>query len=128
MNSNKIDVTAHANIDLSKIKIYISEGVGWNTTVIPIYKDKIISESRYPKNPGIYILTIIYDFTLFYSEAIFYRLHPELEKLKFNFYFEGDRLFCKIDSELVSELNKEIVFSKIDEKWEQFLYEFIEIK
>jgi hypothetical protein len=63
---------------------------------------------------GIYNLAITYSDELFYIETVIYKNKPKYEEIKFEFYKENERIFCKINSLQIPELNKEIVMNKLE--------------
>ncbi len=113
-HSKAIDVFADEHINTELLDIKFSTGT-WNVTIYPIFRNNEILENMLPTEIGIYNFVIQYSDTLFYSETVVYKLKPKFEKLEFNFYQEGTRIFCRIKSDYVQELNKEIVLNEYGE-------------
>lgn len=67
----------------------------------------------FPRDPTLFRLSIRYDSENYYLENILYTSNPNLDNLKFHFYKESSRVFCRIESEIVIELNKEIVLNPL---------------
>ena len=118
---NKIQVTSNESIDLNDIQINLGEGLGWHTTIIPIFHNGQVDVSHFPVEAGIYNLIINYQDSLFYNEVVLYRLDPKFENLSFNFYTEYNRVFCQMNSIFASELNKEIVLNKITNEMKEII-------
>jgi hypothetical protein len=85
-------------------------------TLFPLFEDNRIVENVFPKEAGIYSLTMNYSSELYYSEIVLYKITPNLEKLTFDFYQDCGRIFCRINSDYAPELNKEIVLNKLSEE------------
>jgi len=119
--NDKIQVTSTEIIDLNELRINLGEGLGWHTTIIPIFRDGKVDQSHFPKKAGIYNLTMNYRDSLFYNEVVLYRLDPESEKLSFDFYEENQRVFCRITSIHAPELNKEIVLNELGEELKEVI-------
>ncbi|MCA4778040.1 hypothetical protein [Empedobacter stercoris] len=101
--------------DYSKdLKIQFSQGT-WNVTFFTLFENQNVINIDFPKDPTLFRLTINYDSENYYFENILYISNPNLDELKFNFYKENSRIFCKIESEIVLELNKEIVLNPLPE-------------
>jgi hypothetical protein len=109
-----IKVKTDKNIDPNKLSIKLSEGT-WKVILYPLFENNHIINNAFPKEAGIYRLIINYSDNLFYSETVIYKSNPNLELLEFDFYQENQRMFCKIKSEQIIELNKEIVMNPFDE-------------
>ena len=107
----KVKVSFGENIDSKKISIKLAQGT-WNVTIFPLFQNNEIIENTFPKEAGIYNLVINYSDDLYYSEITFYKMEPKFEKLSFDFYQDGGRIFCRIKSDYAQELNKEIVLNK----------------
>ncbi|WP_298145794.1 hypothetical protein [Flavobacterium sp.] len=78
-------------------------------------------ENAFPKEVGIYSLTINYSSELYNSEIVLYKMTPDLEKLTFDFYQDCGRIFCRINSDYAPELNKEIVLNKLSDEIKDIL-------
>ncbi len=117
-----IQVRTDINVDSKKLSINLSEGT-WKVILYPIFQDNQIIKNSLPKSEGIYNLVINYDDKLFYIETILYKNKPTTDELEFYFYKENDRIFCKIKSDLVTELNKEIVMNKIENEMQNLINE-----
>lgn len=115
-----INIKTDNNIDSKKLSIKLSEGT-WKINVYPIFENNKIIKNSFPKNEGIYNLLINYSDNLFYIETVVYKTNPKFEKLEFNFYKENERIFCKIKSEKIVELNKEIVLNKFNEEMQNII-------
>ena len=114
--SKNINIKAEKNIKTDKLTIKFVEGLsGWKTTWYILFNENKIEENNFPKTKGIYSLVINYSDNLYYSEFIIYRHNPINENLEFYFYEENKRVFCRIKSENVFELNKEIVMNDFNQ-------------
>ena len=100
-------------VDLSQIRIFITEGLGWHVNVYDIHNNE---NSFIQLQPGIYNLLIKFSDTLFYNEVLLIRLEAKKDILKFSFYKEGGKILCRINSEHISELTKEIVLNELSEE------------
>ncbi len=118
--SEMIKVKTDKNIDPHKLSIKLSEGT-WKINFYPIFQNNKILSEFFPKEAGIYNLIINYAENLFYIETVIYKTDPKLELLEFEFYKENERIFCKIKSEEISELNKEIVLNKFDKTMQDII-------
>lgn|SRR5690606_4609892 len=107
----KIIVSGDCSEDL---KIQFSQGT-WNITFFSLYENQQANNVDFPKDPTLFRLTIKYDSENYYFENVLYVSNPNLDELKFNFYKENLRVFCKIESKIVMELNKEIVLNPLPE-------------
>jgi hypothetical protein len=90
------------------LKIHFSQG-SWNTIIYPLFENLNLVNIELDRNPSLFKLTIIYGVEKYYFENILYVSNPNLDNLSFHFYKESERIFCKIKSKIVFELNKEIV-------------------
>jgi len=111
----KIKISFDKKIESEKMSIKFSQGT-WNLILFPLFKNNRIVENVFPKEAGIYSLTINYSSELYYSEIVLYKMSPNLEKLTFDFYQDCGRIFCRINSDYAPELNKEIVLNKLSEE------------
>ena len=93
-----------------KLNIKLSQGT-WNVTFFTLFETQKVLDVELPNDPSLYRLTVNYNSELFYFENILYLSNPNLDEISFYFYKEGNRIFCKIKSEIVTELNKEIVLN-----------------
>ena len=116
----KVKVSFGEKIESEKITIKFSQGT-WNVTLFPLFENNRIVENVFPKEAGIYNLTINYSSELYYSEIVLYKITPNLEKLTFDFYQDCGRIFCRINSDYAPELNKEIVLNKLSEEIKNIL-------
>lgn len=116
----KVKVSFGEKIESEKISIKFSQGT-WNLTLFPLFENNRIVENVFPKEAGIYSLTINYSSELYYSEIVLYKMTPNLEKLTFYFYQDCGRIFCRINSDYAPELNKEIVLNKLSEEIKDIL-------
>lgn len=116
----KVKVSFGEKIESEKITIKFSQGT-WNVTLFPLFENNRIVENVFPKEAGIYNLTINYSSELYYSEIVLYKITPNLEKLTFDFYEDCGRIFCRINSDYATELNKEIVLNKLSEEIKDIL-------
>ncbi|WDO14313.1 hypothetical protein MH928_06355 [Flavobacterium sp. WW92] len=107
----KIIVSGDHDKDL---KIQFSQGI-WNATIFTLFENQKANTVDFPKDPTLFRLSIKYNFESYYLENILYPSNPNLDNLKFHFYKENSRIFCKIESEIVTELNKEIVLNPLPE-------------
>lgn len=107
----KIIVSGDCGEDL---KIQFSQGT-WNVTFFSLYENQQANNVDFPKDPTLFRLTIKYDSENYYFENVLYVSNPNLDELKFNFHKENPRVFCKIESKIVMELNKEIVLNPLPE-------------
>jgi hypothetical protein len=105
----KIIVTGEFTKDL---KIQFSEGI-WNVTYYTLFEDLNVVDLELPKDPSLYKMTIAYNSENFYFENVLYISNPNFDTIIFNFYKEHNRIFCKIKSEIVMELDKEIVLNPL---------------
>ncbi|OXA79458.1 hypothetical protein B0A58_03415 [Flavobacterium branchiophilum NBRC 15030 = ATCC 35035] len=119
--SNQIKVNFGEGINSEKTSINVSQGIGWIVKIFPLFTQNQINTNAIPNDAGIYRLTINYADQLIYQEIFIYRNTPKDEKLKFDFYIEQNRIFCKIKSEYAIELNKEIVLYPINEEMNNIL-------
>jgi hypothetical protein len=94
------------------LKIQFSQG-SWHTVFFRLFENGKTNNVEFPKDPTLFRLTIIYDSENYYFENVLYISNPNLDTLKFHFYKEDHRTFCKIESEIVTELNKEIVLNPL---------------
>ncbi|NUY82725.1 hypothetical protein HUK80_17615 [Flavobacterium sp. MAH-1] len=94
------------------LTISLSQGT-WNTTTYPLFEKLNSIDIELDREPNIYRLTIKYNAEKVYFENILYMSNPNLDELSFYFYKESERIFCKIKSERVMELNKEIVLGEL---------------
>ncbi len=111
----KVKVSFGDKVESEKMSIKFSQGT-WNVTLFPLFEDNRIVENVFPKEAGIYSLTMNYSSELYYSEIVLYKITPNLEKLTFDFYQDCGRIFCRINSDYAPELNKEIVLNKLSEE------------
>ncbi len=116
-----IKITADKNIETEKLNVKLVEGFGWNIILYDLFSENKIVENNFPKEKGIYTLSITYSESLMYSEIILYKTDPTNENLEFNFYKENDRIFCKIKSDYANELNKEIVMNEMGSELKEIL-------
>ena len=116
----KIKISFGEKIESEKITIRFSQGI-WNVTLFPLFENNRIVENVFPKEAGIYNLTINYSTELYYSEIVLYKVTPNLEKLSFDFYQDCERIFCRINSDYAPELNKEIVLNKLSDETKNIL-------
>ncbi len=107
----KIIVTGEFTKDL---KIQFSEGI-WNVTHYTLFENLSAVTVEFPKDPSLYKMILTYDSEHFYFENVLYISNPNFDTLIFNFYKEQNRIFCKIKSEMVLELDKEIVLNPLPE-------------
>jgi len=107
----KIIVSGDYNKDL---KIQFSQGT-WNVIFFTLFENLQVNNIDFPQDPTLFRLTIQYDSENYYFEHILYIANPNLDKLKFNFYKKNSRVFCKVESEIVTELNKEIILNPLPE-------------
>lgn len=119
--SNQIKVNFGEGVSSEKTAINISQGIGWNVKLFPLFTQNQITSNALPNEAGIYRLSINYSNQLFYQEIFLYRNKPIDEKLNFNFYKEYSRVFCIITSEYALELNKEIVLYEINQDMKDIL-------
>jgi hypothetical protein len=115
-----LKVSFGEKIESEKMNIKFSQGT-WNMTLFPLFENNRIVENTFPKESGIYILTINYSSELYYSEIVLYKTTPNLENLSFDFYQDCGRIFCRINSEYAPELNKEIVLNKFSDEVREIL-------
>jgi hypothetical protein len=111
----KVKVSFSEKIDSEKISIRLSEGT-WDVTLFPLFEDNKITQNAFPKEAGIYNLTINYSNEFYYSELVLYKVKPTHEKLSFDFYEDCGRIFCRISSYFSPILDKEIVLNKFSEE------------
>ncbi|WP_291138582.1 hypothetical protein [Flavobacterium sp. UBA7663] len=95
-----------------KLKIHFSQG-NWNTKIYPLFENLNPVNIELDPDPSLFKLTIIYGAEKYYFENVLYISNPNLDNLSFHFYKESERIFCKIKSEIVLELNKEIVLNPL---------------
>lgn len=119
-NGEKIKVTFGEKIESQKMSIKFSQGT-WNVTLYPLFANNQVVENAFPKEAGIYNLTINYSTELYYSEMVLYKMEPNLEKLSFDFYQDCGRIFCRIKSDYAPELNKEIVLNEFSDEMKETL-------
>jgi hypothetical protein len=105
----KVIVSGEYNNDL---RIQFSQGT-WNVTIFTLFENQKVVEVDFPRDPTVFRLSISYDSENYYLENILYISNPNLDNLKFHFYKENNRIFCRIESEIVIELNKEIVLNPL---------------
>ena len=119
--SNQIKVNFGEGINSEKTSINISQGIGWNIKLFPLFTQNQIITNALPNEAGIYRLSINFSNQLIYQEIFLYAESPINEKLNFTFYKEQNRIFCKIKSEYAIELNKEIVLYPMNEDMNNIL-------
>ncbi|MBQ0910053.1 hypothetical protein KBJ98_15195 [Flavobacterium sp. F-328] len=117
-----VKVIFDEKIESKKMSIKFSQGT-WNVTLFPLFENNKIIANVFPKEAGIYSLTINYLSELYYSEIVLYKMTPKLEKLSFEFYQDCGRVFCRINSDYAPELNKEIVLNELSEEIKDILKE-----
>jgi hypothetical protein len=117
----RIDIIVRDPIDENKLRVNLAEGLGWHTKVFELFDQGKVKESTFPEEPGIFNLVINYDDSLQYNEIVLYRTSPREEKLKFEFYQEHNRVFCRVESKCSFELNKEIVMNELTEDQRRLL-------
>lgn len=117
-----VKVKTDKNVDSNKISIKLSQGT-WKVILYPLFENNKIIKNSFPKEAGIYHLVINYSDNLFYIETILYQTNPKSEELEFEFYKEHERIFCKIKSQQIVELNKEIVMNELDEELQKIINE-----
>ncbi|CAD0005184.1 MULTISPECIES: hypothetical protein [Flavobacterium] len=105
----KVIVSGEYNNDL---RIQFSQGT-WNVTFFTLFENQKVVSVDFPRDPTLFRLSIRYDSENYYLENILYTSNPNLDNLKFHFYKENSRIFCRIESEIVIELNKEIVLNPL---------------
>ncbi|MGO4773650.1 hypothetical protein ACEN2I_18505 [Flavobacterium sp. W22_SRS_FK3] len=105
----KVIVSGEYNKDL---KIQLSHGT-WNVSFFTIFENQNVINVDFPRDPTLYRLSINYDSENYYLENILYVSNPNLDNLKFHFFKECNRVFCRIESEVVIELNKEVVLNPL---------------
>lgn len=105
----KVIVSGEYNNDL---RIRFSQGT-WNVTFFTLFENQKLVSVDFPRDPTLFRLSIRYDSENYYLENILYTSNPNLDNLKFHFYKENSRVFCRIESEIVIELNKEIVLNPL---------------
>lgn len=105
----KVIVSGEYNNDL---RIRFSQG-SWNVTFFTLFENQKLVSVDFPRDPTLFRLSIRYDSENYYLENILYTSNPNLDNLKFHFYKENSRVFCRIESEIVIELNKEIVLNPL---------------
>jgi len=105
----EIIVTGEYTKDL---KINFSEGM-WKVINYTLFENLNVHDLELPKNPSLFKLAITYDSENFYFENVLYISNPNFDTLIFHFYKEHNRIFCKIKSEIVLELDKEIVLNPL---------------
>ncbi len=107
-------VTADQPIDTTKLSIDFSE-LGFHTTIYQIYDSGRPELKNFPQKAGIYTLFINYGDDMTFQELAYYRLDPTIEKLTFHFFEDSGRLFCKISSLGLHELNKVVLINHVDQ-------------
>lgn len=105
----KVIVSGEYNKDL---KIQLSQGI-WNSIFFTIFENQNVINVDFPRDPTLFRLSISYNSENYYLENILYVSNPNLDHLKFHFYNENSRVFCRIESEIVIELNKEVVLNPL---------------
>lgn len=105
----KVIVSGEYNNDL---RIRFSQGT-WNVTFFTLFENQKVVSVDFSRDPTLFRLSIRYDSENYYLENILYTSNPNLDNLKFHFYKENSRVFCRIESEIVIELNKEIVLNPL---------------
>ncbi|PIF31999.1 hypothetical protein CLU81_2511 [Flavobacterium sp. 9] len=118
--NEKVKISFDKNIDSKKLSINLGQGT-WKVYLYPIFKNNQLVENVFPKEAGIYNLTINYADNLFYNEIVLYRMNPDSEKLSFDFYQDSGRIFCSIKSEYAQELNKEVVLNKFNDDLQEII-------
>lgn len=116
----KVKVSFGEKIESEKMFIRFSQGT-WNVNLFSLFENNRIVENVFPKEAGIYSLTINYSSELYYSEIVLYKMTPNLEKLTFDFYQDCGRIFCRINSDNAPELNKEVVLNKLSDEIKDIL-------
>ncbi|AWA31017.1 hypothetical protein HYN48_13510 [Flavobacterium magnum] len=111
----QINVTGEYN---EKLKIRFSQGI-WKNTLYTLFENSTAVKVAFPNDPGLFRLSIYYDSENFYLENLLYISNPNLDVLSFHFYKENVRVFCKIESKLVVELNKEILLNPLSENFKE---------
>lgn len=100
------------------LKIRLSQGT-WNVTFFTLFENENFKNVNFSPYPTLFRLSINYNSENFYFENILYISNPNLDVLKFHFYKESNRIFCKIESEIVMELNKEIILNPLPDSLKQ---------
>ncbi|AWA31048.1 hypothetical protein HYN48_13675 [Flavobacterium magnum] len=111
----QINVTGEYN---EKLKIRLSQGI-WNNTLYTLFENSKAVKVVFPNDPGLFRLSIYYNSENFYVENLLYISNPNLDVLSFHFYKENVRVFCRIESMLVVELNKEILLNPLSENFKE---------
>ncbi|MFY7939176.1 MAG: hypothetical protein ACOVOQ_17480 [Flavobacterium sp.] len=112
----QINVSGEYN---EKLKIRFLQGI-WKNTLYTLFENSTAVKVSFPIDPGLFRLSIQYDSENFYVENLLYISNPNLDVLRFHFYKENVRVFCKIESKLVVELNKEILLNPLSENFKEF--------
>lgn len=118
--NENVKISFGKNIDSEKMSISFAQGT-WKVDLYPIFRNNQIIENTFPKEAGIYNLTITYANNLFYNEIVLYKMSPNSEKISFDFYQDSGRIFCRIKSDYAQELNKEIVLNKLSDEITEIL-------
>jgi hypothetical protein len=119
--SKMINIKVDKNLEAEKLTIKLVEGFGWSMTAYDLFIENELVKNNFPKEKGIYTLTITYSKNLIYQELVLYKSDPKNEYLEFDFYKENDRIFCRIKSDYAIELNKEIVMNELDPEMKKIL-------
>ena len=96
------------------LRIQLSQGT-WNVSIFTLFENGTSKAVKFLHDPTLFRLLISYNSKYHYFENILYIADPNLDNLKFHFYKEANRIFCKMESEIVVELNKEIVLNPLPE-------------
>jgi len=102
------------------LKIQFSQGI-WNSKIYTLFENLNPIRIEFDKDPSIFRLMIIYDSENYYFENVLYISNPNLDRISFHFYKEKNRIFCKIKSEIVLELEKEIVLTQLPESLKEII-------
>lgn len=96
------------------LKIHFSHGF-WNSTIYTLFENLKPVCVELDRDPNVFKLIIIYGAEKYYFESILYISNPNLDNLSFHFYKESERIFCNIKSDIVLELNKDVVLNPLPE-------------
>ena len=105
-----------------ELKIQFSQGT-WNVAMYTLFENRNSVKVELPNDPTILRLSIKYDSENCYFENVLYHSNPNRDQLKFDFYKEINRIFCRIQSDKVIELNKEIILHPVPKSITELLNE-----
>lgn len=84
--------------------------VGWQTVYHPVFSNCEFNLRHLPGDPGIHILKLAYKEKLFSSTAFFSMEPLPTAQVCFNFFTQGDKIYCTLSSTALEGLNQTVEF------------------